>query len=97
MDIRAAACILVTVASVGAASAHHGWGSYDATKVFTINAPVETLTWADPHTHITVKYQGNTWEATLAPRVSQRSRCQADALLSSPGVSSRVGERGVRP
>jgi len=35
-----------TVVSVGAASAHHGWGSYDATKVFTINAPVETLTWA---------------------------------------------------
>jgi hypothetical protein len=44
MDIRAAACVLVTVASVGAASAHHGWGSYDATKVFTINAPIETLT-----------------------------------------------------
>jgi len=30
-------------------SAHHGWGSYDATKVFIISGPVETLAWA---THI---------------------------------------------
>ena len=74
MDVRAAACIFITAASVGAASAHHGWGSYDATKVFTITAPVETLTWADPHTHITVKYQGDTWEATLAPLFRMQAR-----------------------
>ncbi len=74
MDVRVAACILMTVASVGAASAHHGGGSYDATKVFTINAQVETLTWADPHTHITVKYQGNVWEATLAPLFRMQAR-----------------------
>jgi hypothetical protein len=66
MGIRAAACVVVTVASIGVALAHHGWGSYDATKVFTISAQVETLAWADPHTHITLKYQDNTWEATLA-------------------------------
>jgi hypothetical protein len=85
MDMRAAACILVTVASVGAASAHHGWGSYDATKVFTINAPVETLTWADPHTHITVKYQGNVWEATLAPLFRMQARGLTQEMLK-PGT-----------
>src|SRR5260370_2998695 len=81
MDMRAAACILVTVASVGAASAHHGWGSYDATKVFTINAPVETLTWADPHTHITVKYHGNVREATLAPLFRMQARGLTQEML----------------
>src|SRR5579883_2562949 len=85
MDIRAAACILVTVASVGAASAHHGWGSYDATKVFTINAPVETLTWADPHTHITLKYQGNVWEATLTPLFLMQARGVKEEMLK-PGT-----------
>src|SRR5260370_11189787 len=85
MDIRAAACILVTVASVGAASAHHGWCSYDATKVFTLKAPVETLTWADPHTHITVKYQGNVWEATLAPLFRMQARGLTQQMVQ-PGT-----------
>src|SRR5258707_278173 len=98
MDIRAAACILMTVASVGAASAHHGWGSYDATKVFTISAPVETLAWADPHTHITVKYQGNTWEATLArlhAEQGRQRRLPGVALVfdRDVGVRVRPGQR----
>src|ERR1700674_4695342 len=67
MDKRVILFALAAVISAGAASAHHGWGSYDATKVFTISAPVESLVWADPHTHIMVKYKGDTWEATLAP------------------------------
>jgi hypothetical protein len=83
MGIRAAACIVVAVASVGAASAHHGWGSYDATKAFKISAAVETLTWADPHTHVTLKYEGDIWEATLAPLFRMQARGHA-------------GERGER-
>ena len=85
MGIRAAACILATAASVGAASAHHGWGSYDVTKAFTINAPVETLTWADPHTHITLKYQGAVWEATLAPLFRMQARGLSQEMLK-PGT-----------
>src|SRR5262247_395855 len=97
MDLRAAACILVTVASVGAASAHHGWGSYDATKVFTINAPVETLTWADPHTHITLKYQGNVWEATLAPLFRMQARGLTEEMLKpAPWCPSWVIRRRRR-
>jgi len=91
MDIRAAACILVTVVSVGAASAHHGWGSYDATKVFTINAPVETLTWADPHTHMTLKYQGNVWEATLAPLSRMQARGLTQEMLKPGTMVSVLG------
>ena len=89
MDVRTAACILLTVASVGAASAHHGWGSYDATKAFTINAPVETLSWTDPHTHITLKYQGDTWEATLAPLFRMSARGLSQDLLK-PGTMVAV-------
>jgi hypothetical protein len=91
MAIRAAACILVTVASVGAAAAHHGWGSYDAAKVFTISAPVETLTWADPHTHITVKYQNAVWEATLAPLFRMQARGLSQEMLKPGAVVTVVG------
>ena len=76
---------LAAVVAAGAASAHHGWGSYDATKVFTISAPVETLTWADPHTHITVKHQGDTWEATLAPLFRMQARGLSQDMLK-PGT-----------
>jgi len=89
MDVRAAACILLTVASVGAASAHHGWGSYDATKAFTISAAVETLSWADPHSQITLKYQGDTWEATLAPLFRMQARGLSQDMLK-PGTTVAV-------
>lgn len=31
------------------AFAHHGWGSYDDTKVIRITAPVEKMTYENPH------------------------------------------------
>jgi len=89
MAIRAAACILMTAASIGAASAHHGWGSYDANNPFTITAPVETLVWADPHTHVMLKYQGAVWEATLAPLFRMQARGLSQAMLK-PGTQVTV-------
>src|SRR5579863_9912062 len=80
---------VATVATIGAASAHHGWGSYDASKPFTISAPVETLVWADPHTHITLKYQGAVWEATLAPLFRMQARGLSEAMLK-PGTTVAV-------
>ena len=63
--------------------------NYDATKVFTINAPVETLSWTDPHTHITLKYQGDTWEATLAPLFRMSARGLSQDMLK-PGTMVAV-------
>ena len=78
--------LLLAVASfAGVAWAHHGWGSYDASKVFTISAPVETLSWADPHVHIMLKYEGATWEATLAPLFRMQSRGLTKDMLK-PGT-----------
>ena len=90
MDKRVLLLTLAAVVSAGAASAHHGWGSYDATKVFTITAPVEQLVWADPHTHVMVKYQGEVWEATLAPLF----RIQQDMISR---VEQDMPERGAFP
>ncbi len=59
----AAALVLVA----GGALAHHGWGSYDAAKKFTITSTVGTLAWQNPHVHVTVTHDGGTWEAVLAP------------------------------
>jgi len=85
MNARVLVCVLATAASIGAASAHHGWGSYDADKPFTITAPVETLVWADPHTHVMVKYKGAVWEATLAPLFRMQARGLSEEMLK-PGT-----------
>jgi hypothetical protein len=85
MNKRVLLASLAVVVSAGVATAHHGWGSYDATKVFTISAPVEQLVWADPHTHVMVKYQGAVWEATLAPLFRMQARGLSQAMLK-PGT-----------
>jgi hypothetical protein len=76
---------LATFLSAATASAHHGWGSYDAAKAFTISAPVETLSWADPHARIMLKYQGAAWEATLAPLSRMQARGLSEQMLK-PGT-----------
>jgi hypothetical protein len=84
--------ILITLAAIlsaASASAHHGWGSYDAAKAFTISAPVETLSWADPHARIMLKYEGATWEATLAPLSRMQARGLSEEMLK-PGTPVAV-------
>jgi Family of unknown function (DUF6152) len=67
----------------GGALAHHGWGSYDAAKKFTITSPVEHLMWQNPHVHIHVAHQGATWEAVLAPPFRMEARGLSPALLKA--------------
>jgi hypothetical protein len=65
----------------GVALAHHGWGSYDASKKFTISSPVEKLDWSNPHVHLDVKHAGATWEAVLAPPFRMEARGLSPDLL----------------
>jgi hypothetical protein len=85
MDKRVFLITFAATVSAGAAWAHHGLGSYDATKAFTISAPVESLSWADPHAHVMLKYRGATWEATLAPLFRMQSRGITQDMLK-PGT-----------
>jgi hypothetical protein len=64
----------LVLAGATAAMAHHGWGSYDASKKFTIEAPIDMIAWSNPHVHVMLKYEGNSWEVILAPlsRMSNR-------------------------
>ena len=70
------------------ALAHHGWGSYDAAKPFTIRGQVETLRWQNPHVHVDVKHQGATWEAVLAPPF----RMEGGAAVTVPQWGEGVGK-----
>ena len=64
-----AACALAA-----AASAHHGWGSYDAANPVTVTGPIQTLKFENPHAEIRVKASDKVWTVTLAPTFRMTSR-----------------------
>jgi hypothetical protein len=95
----AAASLLL---AAGAAFAHHGWGSYEAGKIFTIRSPVEKLKWENPHVHLDVKHQGAVWEAVLAPPFRMDARglkpemLKPGAMVAVEGYPSTRTEREMR-
>jgi hypothetical protein len=72
-----------------AAWAHHGWSSYDASTVLTIEAPILTARYQNPHSDITLKDQaGKKWHVILAPpsRMERRGIAK-DALVAGKTVT----------
>jgi hypothetical protein len=67
--VLAGACALAA-----AASAHHGWGSYDAANPVTVTGPIQTLKFENPHAEIRVKAPDKVWTVTLAPTFRMTSR-----------------------
>jgi hypothetical protein len=69
----------------GAAAAHHGWGSYDDTRKFTITGAVKHLQWQYPHVHVMMDHEGREWTIVLAPISRMQRR----------GVSQDMLEQGM--
>lgn len=84
MRLILSACVALMATT--AAWAHHGWGSYDASEKFTLEAPIQMVTWQNPHVHVMVQYQSATWEVTLAP-VSRMTRRGLSEELLKPGTA----------
>jgi hypothetical protein len=70
-----------------AALAHHGWSSYDADQTITHTAPLQAVTWGNPHGTAKVAYKGKTWDVILAPTTRMEARGLQRAML---GPRSRV-------
>lgn len=49
------------------ALAHHGWGSYDASKPVTVSGKILTSAFQNPHATVTVQAPGKVWTVILAP------------------------------
>lgn len=98
IHVRLPALILAALAAFAAvpALAHHGWGSYDTAKAFTITAPVEHLDWSNPHAHLTLKHDGATWEATLAPLARMQARGLTQEMLKPGTVVAVYGYPSTR-
>ncbi len=67
MTRTALAAASIVLALVGAAAAHHGWGSYDAKNPVTVAGKVLTSKYENPHVTLSVQAPDKVWTVTLAP------------------------------
>ena len=75
----------------GTAAAHHGWGSYEAGKPVTVNGPIVTSKYENPHATITVKASDKVWTVTLAPTSRMINRGAVAELLAVGKTVSAYG------
>jgi hypothetical protein len=94
--------VLLAMAAPAAVLAHHGWGSYDASKPITVEGPIQTTSYTNPHASITVKAQDKTWTVTLAPVSRMQNRGAPAALVAvgrivkAEGYASKVEPAEMR-
>ena len=69
--------------AAGTAAAHHGWGSYDASKVIVLDGPVLESAYEFPHGEIVLEGEGKKWHVVLAPpsRLSARGVTREDIAV----------------
>jgi hypothetical protein len=85
-----------SVGATAAVLAHHGWGSYDASKTIVVEGPIATSNYSNPHATITVRAPDKTWTVTLAPTSRMQSRGAPAELVAvgktvkAEGYASRV-------
>jgi archaeosine-15-forming tRNA-guanine transglycosylase len=75
----------------GSAIAHHGWGSYDASKPITVSGPILTSKYENPHATITVKGADKVWTVTLAPTFRMINRGATAEMVAVGKTVSAYG------
>jgi hypothetical protein len=65
--IAAIAAGLSTAMLSGAAWAHHGWATYDATKQQKVTGKITELKWEQPHAVLWLDVKGQKTEVWLSP------------------------------
>ena len=85
----ALAALLAAAPAVGLA--HHGWSSYDAEKIITHTAPLQAVTWGNPHGTAKVAFQGRVWDVILAPTARMEARGLRRAMLEPRRPVTLVG------
>ena len=89
--LRAAGLSLGSLAFMRSAYAHHGWGSYDASKTITLTGPIKELKYANPHCMVVLEVQGKSWECVLAPPFRMENRGLPDGALKVGMLVTVVG------
>jgi hypothetical protein len=94
--------VLASLALIGPAAAHHGWGSYDAANPVTVTGPIVASKYENPHATLTVRGSDKVWTVTLAPtsrmqiRGAVREMIAVGKTITAVGYPSRVEKDEMR-
>jgi hypothetical protein len=81
--------VLLMAGSATAVLAHHGWGSYDAAKPVTVDGPIKTSSFENPHVTLTVQGADKLWTVVLAPTSRMLNRgAPAEFVAAGKTVSA---------
>ena len=83
----AAAALAMALPAAG--FAHHGWSSYDASKVLKITGKFKSVSWANPHGSAMMDWNGKQWHVVLAPTARMEARGLSQAMIA-PGKTVTV-------
>jgi hypothetical protein len=93
---------IAALLAAGAAAAHHGWGSYDASKTIVLDGPILVSAYEFPHGEVVIELNGVRWTATLAPpsRMQTRGLSRDDVAvgkrIKAEGYPSTVHQNEMR-
>jgi len=73
------------------AQAHHGWSSYDADQLLTLEVPLQSVNYRNPHADVSIEHKGRTWQVILAPISRLQSRGLPEADLTAGKTVTIVG------
>ena len=99
---RLLVCAAALALAAGTAAAHHGWGSYDASKVVVLDGPILESAYEFPHGEVVMEGEGKKWQVVLAPpsRLSSRGVTREDIAvgqrIKAEGYPSTVNENEMR-
>jgi hypothetical protein len=85
--LRILGLVIALSVAVMPASAHHGWGSYDAANPVTVEGPILTSKYENPHVTLTVQGKDKVWTVTLAPTPRMINR---GALIEMVAVGRQI-------
>ncbi len=89
--VRTALVAAMVIAAPAAALAHHGWSSYDASRVITHTAPLTAVSWSNPHGTAKVWYQNADWDVILAPVARMEARGLSREMVAPGRAVTLVG------
>lgn len=82
---------LSSLLGANVANAHHGWSSYDAEQRLTLEVPLKTVSYRNPHADVSIEHAGQTWEVVLAPVSRLQARGLPEADLTPGKTVTIVG------
>jgi hypothetical protein len=89
-------CLVATALGAASVAAHHGWGSYDASKPITVEGPITSSKFENPHALIAVKGKDKVWNVVLAPTTRMVSRGAPAAFIAVGKTVSAYGYASTR-